>query len=412
VVGEAHGPERGPAIATSDALSLGSGDRALLHVVVEGERDGFPVYCLDGPRIRVRGRAIPERLLLTPADAGLAEAEVHWTELRPDRDGAGWIRHRVPAGEARWTLELQQFAPDPRSPQEEALWGTARFAAAVDVGAPGGSRVLGSPGWGRGAPPPEEGEAPGLRVSRAAGPTLAGHALALARLPVRPEATPEQVRLRIALRPADLVLAGYEEMAGAPLPAVAVAAPGPPPGAAGGSPGPPSLDGPEWEWLFETLRTGTRRRTVPGAPLVGADARGVPWGPEGADAGDVLLMSGGALAVLEADDGDGWLGEADSVVAAVAGEVRRHVLHDVKGGDVTLLRARDFAHLRAALSRAGYGTLGLASTWGGDLHRAVREFQLDRGFPVTGVPDEGTRAALAEFLARLRAPDGGAAASP
>ncbi|HMB67663.1 MAG TPA: hypothetical protein VKU85_00075, partial [bacterium] len=212
-MGEAAGHGVGNTIAGTDALRLTSVQHALLHVVVEGERDGLPVYCLDGPRFRLRGRAMANRLLLTPQEAGLADAEVHWNEIRPGRDGMHWNRNRVPQGEARWTLELQSFLPDPRLPKEVPVWGTGRFAAAVGIPEPDGSiTMLGSPGWGRGAPAPEPGETPGLRVSRAAGPTLAGNALALARLPVLPDASAEQVRLRSALRPVDLVLAGYEHL--------------------------------------------------------------------------------------------------------------------------------------------------------------------------------------------------------
>jgi hypothetical protein len=395
VVGEAAGEDVRNAIAGTDALNLTSAQRALLHVVVEGERDGLPVYCLDGPRFRLRGRAIPNRLLITPQEAGLADAEVHWNELRPGRDGAHWNRNRVPEGEARWTLELQSFLPDPRVPKEAPPWGTGRFAAAVGVPGPGGAmNVLGSPGWGRGAPSPEPGETPGFRVSRAAGPTLAGNALALARLPVLPDATAEQARLRVALRPVDLVLAGYEHQCDAPLPPT----------------GSTSLDDPEWDWLFATLRDGIRRRTVPGAPAVGPDARAVRWGHEGVVAGDVLVMDG-ALAILDADDGDGWLGEADSVVATVSGEIRKHVLHDVGGRNVRILRARDFQGIRFDLVRAGYGSLGVTPRWGADLFRAVREFQHDRGMTVTGIPDEATRNAILEFLDRMRSSTAGEDAS-
>lgn len=394
VVGEAPRDDRA-SIAATDALSASATEHVLLHVVVEGERDGLPVYCLDGPRFRLRGRAIPNRLLITPQEAGLAGREVHWTELRPTRDGGSWVRRRVDAGEGRWTLELTEFAPDPRSPRETVTWGTGRFAAAVDVGSAGTSRVLGSPGWGRGAPEPEPGEAPGYRVSRAAGPTLGGHALAFARLPVLAAASAEQVRERVALRPVDVVLAGYEHLADAPLPPVEAA----------------SLAAPEWSWLFATLHDGIRRRTVPATPVVGPDARGIPWGLDGVTSGDVLVMDG-ALAILETDDGDGWLGEADSVVATVSGEIRRHVLHDVGGRRVTVLRAHDFRGLRSNLILAGYGSLGATSLWGSDLFRAVREFQLDRGFPVTGTPDARTVEALADFLGRLRSPGSDAATSP
>jgi hypothetical protein len=394
VVGEASREDRA-SIAGTDALSPSAAERVQLHVVVEGERDGLPIYCLDGPRFRLRGRAIPNRLLITPQEAGLADREVHWTELRPSRDGENWIRRRVEAGEGRWTLELTELSPDPRAQRETVTFGTGRFAAAVDVGAPGTSRVLGSPGWGRGAPEPEPGEAPGYRVSRAAGATLDGHALAFSRLPVLADASPEQVRQRVALRPVDVVLAGYEHLADAPLPPVEAA----------------SLAAPEWSWLFATFRDGIRRRTVPATPVVGPDARGVPWGHGGVVAGDVLVMDG-ALAILETDDGDGWLGEADSVVAAVSGEIRRHVLHDVGGRRVTVLRSRDFRGLRSDLILAGYGSLGATHLWGSDLFRSVREFQLDRGFPVTGIPDERTVEALAAFLGRLRSPGSDAATSP
>lgn len=364
-----------------------------MYVVLEGSRDGLPVYCTPAPRLRIHGRAIPDRLVVTPEQAGLAGEEIHWTELRPDRQARGWTRSRLPMGDGRWVISLDDLGTEDETGRS-SRFGTRRFAAAIDVSIPGGPRrVLPTSGFERGSDTDPE-RAPGYRVTRSGGDNLADHALGLAQLPVLESATDAQVRERVALRPVDLVLATYEELADGPLPGDRAAA----------------ITGPEWEWLFETVRPSVWRRTAGDLPAVAPDARPVAWGflaRAGADVrrDDVLVTDTGQIALLSADDGDGWLGEGDSVIDTVTGEVAFGRLHELTGRALTVLRVRDFRELRRKLAEAGYGNLGVSPYYGADLRRACRELQGDQGLAVTGIPDPATLAALDEFLAALRAHD-------
>jgi hypothetical protein len=144
---------------------------------------------------------------------------------------------------------------------------------------------------------------------------------------------------------------------------------------------------------------------------VSARARGIPWAARsdpdepGVHRGDVLVLDGGGYALLHADEGDGWLSEEDIVDHAAQGEVRRGPLHEVPGTTFSVLHPRTFIDLRRQLQSAGYGSLGLSLFYGPGLQRACREFQSEHGLPPTGIPDDTTRAAVAEFLDRLQSPD-------
>lgn len=367
-----------------------------LHLVVEGERDSLPVYGTFTGRFRIGRRAVAERLVVSPQDAGLQDAKIAWIELRPGPDGHGWIRTRLASGENQWTLPVLELPGEDR-PDDERAYGTARFAAMIEIRGASGTLVLGTPGWKETGDDLDPERAPGFRVTRGGGPTLVEAALGLARLPVRPDALDAHFRAWIALRPADLLLGAYEQLAGGSLPGDRAA----------------PLGGPGWDWLFRRVVDPVRRRGTPGAAVVGPSARGVAWGP--ADSahvvrGDALLFAGGRCAILAGDDGDGWLDEDDEVVHDAKGEVRRGFLRETAGRDFAILRARDFTALRAAFTEAGYTGLGQPTWYGPEMQRACREFQSDHGLESTGIPDVATAAALDEFLARLRSADSGASA--
>ncbi|NNE44418.1 MAG: peptidoglycan-binding protein [Gemmatimonadetes bacterium] len=368
-----------------------------LHVVLEGDRNGLPVYCTSGPRFRIRGRAIPDRLVLTPAEAGLAAAEVGWVQIVPTAGAAGWRRTRIRGAVNRWSLPATDLniGLDGLPPR---TWGTARFSAAVNVG---GGQVLGADGW-DGNPGPNPENAPGFRVTRVSPASLPEAALGLAGLPVFPGAVAAHLRERVALRPVDLVLGAYAEMGGQPLP------------------GPDSapLDSPEWEWLFEPTLTDVTAREDRESHVMSAAARPVAWADSTADGaaservrpGDVVIFDEAPTpllryAVLAGDDGDGWLGGADRVVHAASGTVTTGELHAHGTGRFRTLRPRSFATLRARLTEAGYRADPGVDHYGPDLGRALREFQRDQGLPADGIPDDVTREALARFLDALRSHD-------
>jgi hypothetical protein len=366
-------------------LRARSGDPIQLFVVLEGERDGLPVYCTSGPRFRIRGRAIPQRLILSPQEAGLAEADVQWVSLHSTPGATGWTRRRIENGRRRWSLPVEQLPPYSLS-TAELRSGTARYAAAVDIG---GGRNASSGGW-AGQPGPSPEDAPGFRVSRVIGDSLDETALSLSGLPVFAGAVQAHVRERVALRPVDLVLTGYAEIGGQPIP---------------GDPGEP-LHGLSWSWLLESVGNPIRLRKE--GPAVGTDARPVSWGseePASLRPGDVLLPTDGAPAILRLDQGDGLLDSADAIIHTIAGDVRIGALAELGPTEVRVLRPRDFSSLREQLSRAGYGTLGGVSYYGPDLGRSLKEFQADHGLPATGIPDDATRVALTAFLDRLRSHD-------
>jgi hypothetical protein len=381
-------------VAGSEPITLHTMQPVEVHLVVEGEREGLPVYCTYAERFRMGRRAVAERLVVPPQEAGLQDAKIAWLELRPGPDGRGWIRNRLPSGENQWTLPVLELPGEDR-PEEERAYGTARFAAAVEI--PGATPlVLGTPGWKETGADLDPESAPGFRVTRAGSPTLAEAALGLARLPVRPDALEAHYRAWIAIRPADIVLGAYEQLAGGSLPGDRTA----------------PLDGPGWGWLFRPVADPVRRRRASGAPVVGPSARGVAWGR--ADSarvarGDALIFRDGHVAILAADDGDGWLDEDDEVVHDAKGEVRRGFLRETAGRDFAILRVRDFLALRGKLAEAGY-TSTQQSYYGPEVQRACREFQTDQGLESTGIPDPATVAALEEFLARLRSADTGASA--
>jgi hypothetical protein len=280
--------------------------------------------------------------------------------------------------------------PGEDRPDAERAWGPARFAAAIDL--PGAAGATGTAGWKETPADLDPERAPGLRVTRVGGANLADAALGLARLPVRADALDAHYRAWIALRPADVVLGAYEQLAGGALPGDRAA----------------PLGGPEWKWLFRELASPVRRRAAPGAAVVGPSARGVAWGRTDSVhvvRGDALVFADGRCAILGADDGDGWLDEDDEVVHDATGEVRLGHLRDTSRRDFAILRARDFGELRRRFVEAGYADIGQVSLYGPDLQRACREFQSDHGLAATGIPDPETIAALDEFLARLRSAD-------
>lgn len=347
-----------------------------LFLVVEGDRGGgLPIYCTTVPTLRIEGRAVPKKMLITPERAGLVGLEIRWQSLRPTDDGRSWTRQRIDAGDHRWSLESTAF---PGGEEAGAFpLGTMRFAVAIRT--PGG--LLGSDGWSipRGTISPEE--APGFRVTRYAGPSVSGRAEGFGLLPVIPDLPVSYPRNKVALSPVDLVLGAYEDLGQVELDAQREV----------------PLDDDAWSWLFETVVRDLRRRSVPAA-LVGPGARGVPWGP-GVQIGDILL-AGGVPAILYRDDGDGWLGEADLVLSTVSGQVARGPLSEVPG-PVHVLRPRLFIAWRERLRESGYGELGQIAWFSANLAQAFREFQRDQGLPETGYPDEATAAALDAFLNAL-----------
>jgi hypothetical protein len=209
---------------------------------------------------------------------------------------------------------------------------------------------------------------------------------------VFPEATAAHVRERVALAPRDLVLAAYGDLRGKPLP---------------GSRDTP-LDSPDWHWIFRPFPVEVLRRAHGAMPWTTMHGHGIPWGRAGAEEpvavrrGDIVLTEDGP-AILRRDDGDGWLDNGDRAVRVRDGQLAIDELEGLAGNRVRILRPEDFRELRAQLTAAGYGELGFVPVFGTDVERALQDFQRDQGREPTGRPDEETRAALSEFLARLEA---------
>jgi hypothetical protein len=344
------------------------------------------VYCSPFSSLRIDGRAIADRLVITPENAGLADAEVEWIALQPGAQPGEW--QRIPIdGKKNWTLDVQEF-PLPANPAIPASQGTVRFAAAVQ--APGKKKLtrFESPGYSAKSTPKDSPDGPGLRVSRAGGITLAGQAWALARIPVRADAKDQEFLTRTAMRPVDLILGAIENQAKATLP----------------TPRTSSLSGEEWSWLFEPIRSSVHRRRGPSSPLVDATGRPVPntyqasSGSAPVKPGDILI-AGDQYAILEEDDGDLWLSEGDPIVHTIHGEVRRGKISELSGTSLDVLRLRSFLQLRTDLRRAGYaGTERMSANLGPELLKSVRDFQRDHRLAQTGVPDSTTLAALHELL--------------
>jgi hypothetical protein len=353
------------------------------------------VLCCDAKDVRLDGRAIPARLILTPDEAGLRDARIEWVEIRPAQDLRGWRRARLPQQEGTWTLRVLDL-PGAPAPGIAPSLGTARFAASVALPSPSGGTVsLDTDGARAGADRDDPDRVPGVRVTRHGGDTVPGRAMGFARLPVRVDAGPSHVRARAAIRPVDLFLRAYEDLSGAPWPEEASTA----------------LDDDAWSWLLETVARG-HRRASPRAAVVGTDGRGIAWSrpasSPGVRRGD-LVVSSEQLAILERDDGDGWLGNGDQALHGVSGRLASGTLADLPPGPLAVLRPRDFTALAARLGDAGYGPLPSGPVWSAAARRALGDFQRDRGLPSTGLPDDATASALEEFARRL---DAAGAASP
>ena len=388
--------------AANQAMVVEAETPIRLGLVLEGTRAQLPVYCSPFFNLRIDGRAIADRLVVTPENAGLADAEVQWIVFQPGAESAQWQRTPV-GGEKKWTLDIQEL-PLPQVPGIPASQGTVRFAAAVR--APGKRKKLQlfeSSGFSAQSTPKEStADGPGLLISRAGGLTLAGQSFALARIPVRADAADDSFRSRIAMRPVDLVLGAIENQAKVTLPT--------PRGA--------SLSSEEWSWLFEPLRTGVHRRRNATWPLVDASGRPIPnmyqslKGSEPVKPGDVVV-AGDQYAILEEDDGDQWLGEGDAIVHTIHGEVRRGKISELSGQTIDVLRPRSFLQLRTDLRRAGYGGNERTTVFlSPELLKAVHDFQRDRHLPLSGVPDSTTLTALHDVLQKMDAPAGAAPPSP
>ncbi|MCA9752666.1 MAG: peptidoglycan-binding protein, partial [Gemmatimonadetes bacterium] len=364
-------------------------DQVEVYLVVEGERGGIPVFCTALDRLKVDGRAIASRLLITPADAGLANAPVDWISLQVAPNLTEWRRARLDGSQDGWTLPVGQL-PDPADGIEPAF-GTLRCAASIRL--PSG-RTLDANGY---QPRPEHtspDHAPGYAVIRSRQFSVDGELLGFARVPVCDNATPAHARAHVAATRCGLVYAAYEELADSPL--------------NGDWSEPPTAA--SWSWLFETFEETVMRRQVPGAACVSGRGRGIAWadrtraGGRGLVRGDVLVWKEGCM-VLERDDGDGWLSNGDRVFQGFDGELAATTLEDLPVRRGTIVRFRNFQELRKGLTEAGYGELGFSWTFGPDVQVAVRSFQEDHELPATGIPDEATRDALEEFLRSLRAAD-------
>ena len=390
------GPVEQP--ADSRTASVGPEEAIELHLALEGERRGLPVFCCETALFRVDGRAVPARLVVSPEDAGLRDVVIRWIELTPTTDERSWERSDLRLQQGDWSLPVLDLPGTP-DPGMSPSVGTARYAVSVSFLDAGNRRIQFAtdgafvrPGW-------EDPQlAPGFRVIRHGGDTLPGRAAALARLPVRPDVDAAFVHARIAVRPVDPFLIAYGDLAESPWPdSVSV-----------------DLTAPSWHWLLEEVAHG-RRRADAHAPVVGTDGHGIPWSrtddSTGVAEGDVIF-AGGYAGYLQADDGDYWLGNGDRVLSGATGRVAFGTLADFPAGEVVVLRPRDFRRVIRALDRAGYGPLPDAMVWTGRARRAIASFQTDQGLPATGNPDETTRARLDEVLVNMRAADEAAPTDP
>jgi hypothetical protein len=360
-----------------------------LYLVVEAEQDGIPVYCTEFPDVRVQGRGLPSALIASPAECGLESAEIHWAELTPDETASVWTRDRIRWGKNRWTLELHELPGRP-APGILPSWGTGRFAAAVNVaGGSASPRILESPGWSPGPTWRSPEEVRGFRVSRYSDRSLIGLAMGLARLPVHESLTAAHARTRTGLRPVDLALLPYSELAHTPLPTDASE----------------PLDGEAWHWLFRPVARDIHRRALSSSPMVTAGGRGIPWSGGTSKSGTIrgdILLTGSRILLLDTDDGDGWLGEGDYAYHTASGILERGKISDIEGQRAKILRPRTFLKLRKKLEDAGYGSQGGSPVLSADLLATVQEFQSDHHLEETGVPDRKTLEALNAFLDALR----------
>jgi hypothetical protein len=365
-----------------------------LHLVVEGEQaGGLPVYCTGAARLRIAGRAVPKRMVLSPEAAGLQGAEVHWQALNPTKDGRHWTQRRVDAWDHHWSASILDFPGGDDSSADKRL-GSMRFAVAIEItGSDGARRLVESDGWRIPSTPTHPESAPGFRLTRHGGQSLAGRALGFSRLPVVPGLPVSYARAKVALAPIDVVLAAYEDMAEVSLE----------------GPRDAPLGGAEWSWLFETVARGLMRRSLPNAPLVTPQSGALAYGVDGVLKGDVLVV-GEHYAILQGDNVDGWLSEDDRVLHATSGTIRSGTLSDVSGS-LNVLRPRNFQPWRRRLAQAGYGELGLVAFYTANLAQACREFQRDHGMEVTGLPDDATSQALDDVLAAMDAVDDDTAAT-
>ena len=359
--------------------------------MLEGEWEGLPIYCSRAGQLRVEGRAIPKRMILRPEEAGLGVVEIHWRELRPAADARDWVLHDLPDPQDGWVRTVLEM-PDPdRGNGFRPTSGTARFAAAVQVPRRGAAReLLATDGWASRPDWADPDHAPGFRVTRGESPTLQGWAGALLRLPVIAEASAAQAEQWIALSPDDLVRVAYAGWRAKPLP----------------GPRDEPLDSPAWSWLLDEVTSGVMRRASGDTPWATLRGQGVAWNRTAARdvptvrTGDIVLTGDGP-AILRTDDGDGWLDNGDIAIRIRDGAITVAPLEGLGGSRASVVRPVEFRTLRRQLEAAGYGSLGNQPEFGTDLERAVREFQRDRGMEPDGIPDQATRQALADFLARL-----------
>ena len=125
--------------------------------------------------------------------------------------------------------------------------------------------------------------------------------------------------------------------------------------------------------------------------------------------GDVVI-AGTEVAILETDDGDGWLSNDDRVLHTVSGRLARGILGDLPNTEIEIRRVKDFRALATKMSDAGYGKLSPFTALTGELRHAVASFQTDHHLPSTGLPDAATMSALDGFLSHLGASETKAAA--
>src|SRR5262245_29879448 len=96
----------GRRIVHDQDATVPAGSPLELFLVVEGEREGLPVYCTACPMLRVGGRAVPERMIVRPEAGGLQGAEIRWQSLSPSDDARAWKRSRLDASNERWSMEV------------------------------------------------------------------------------------------------------------------------------------------------------------------------------------------------------------------------------------------------------------------------------------------------------------------
>lgn len=384
------------AVAISGSCNVSAETPVRLGIVLEGIDRQLPIYCSPFRRIRIEGRAIPERMVRLPEEVGLDRAEIQWVWLQPAKTLGASSRARHREADNQWSIDLLDFPGTP-PPGIARSWGTVSFAAAVRMRDQAPRLFLQTPGYAGGRLDLQREEGPAFRVTRSGAAGLSGAAMGFARLPIFPQVPASYVQQRVALAPRDLVLAAVEQLAGTPLPKIDAAP-----------------ESSTWSWLFRPVQSNVRRRSVAGAPLVDAAAKPIKFSRAAADSsGDAkihdILVADGSYAILDEDDGDGWLSEGDRVVHTVHGSIEVGQVADLPGKSVNLLRLRTFLQVRDLLKRAGYIRNPTPSVYPtADIFRGCREFQTDRGLPATGVPDEATLQALNTFVQRISAPDSAA----